>query len=118
MEEEIEVETYGPITQPEKKESGNYVFPKGLGQAMAKVSPRTQYEAGMMSMIFIMLGLLVTTIYTVFFTGASLFLKIFVPFNTLCGFVLLSSYLVTTFQQYQSYLMAMGVMNDTEEITE
>jgi cellulose synthase/poly-beta-1,6-N-acetylglucosamine synthase-like glycosyltransferase len=102
-----------PISKP-KKESGNYVFPKKVGSAMSKISPRTQYEASMMAMTFIMFGLLITTIY-IWFTDVSLFLKIFTTFNSICGFVFLSSFLVTTFQQYQSFLMAMGIMEDKNE---
>lgn len=102
------------VIKEREPENGNYVFPKSVGSAMAKISPRTQYEASMMAMIFIMLGLLVTTIY-IWFTDLSLFLKIFTCFNSACGFVFLSSFLVTTFQQYQSYLMAMGIMEVQDE---
>lgn len=101
------------VTKP-KKEDGTYVFPKGTAKAMSKISPRTQYEAGMLSIVFIMVGLIATTIYTIFFTEVSLFLKIFIPFNALCGIVLMWSFLVTTFQQYQSYLMAMGIMEEQQ----
>jgi len=94
-----------------KKEKGNYVIPSPMAKAMAKVSPRTQYEAAMMSIIFIICGLLIMAIYYPF-TNATLFMKIFLPINSVCGIVLLSSYLVTTFQQYQSYLMAMGIMEE------
>ncbi|HUS49568.1 MAG TPA: hypothetical protein VMZ91_05350 [Candidatus Paceibacterota bacterium] len=94
-----------------KKEKGNYVIPSPMAKVMAKVSPRTQYEAAMMSIIFIICGLLIMAIYYPF-TNASLFMRIFLPINSICGIILLSSYLVTTFQQYQSYLMAMGIMED------
>lgn len=102
-----------PIIEP-KKEKGNYVFPKSVGNAMSKISPRTQYEAAMMAMVFIMFGLLASCIF-IWFTDLSLFMKIFTVFNALCGFVFLSSFLVTTFQQYQSFLMAMGIMEDKDE---
>jgi len=98
----------------QRKTKGNYIFGKGAGKTMNKISPRTQYEAAMMSMVFIMFGLIATAIYLPF-TGISLFLKIFIPFNSLCGLVLLSSFLVTTFQQYQSYLAVMGIMEVQDE---
>jgi len=95
----------------EQKTKGNYVFGKKGGSTMNKISPRTQYEAAMLSMIFIMIGLIAMSIYMPF-TDISLFLKIFIPFNSLCGLVLLSSFLITTFQQYQSYLAVMGLMEE------
>ena len=92
-------------------ETGNYVFPKKAASVMSKISPRTQYEASMLSIVFILFGLLITTVY-IWFTGVGLFLKIFTCFNALCGIVLMFSFLTTTFQQYQSYLMAMGIMGE------
>lgn len=95
--------------------TGNYIFPEKAGNFMSKISPRTQYEAAMMSLVCIMFGLAVMTIYMLFFREMTLFMKIFVPFNAICGIVLMSSYLVITFQQYQSYLMAMGIMEDKDD---
>jgi hypothetical protein len=96
----------------ERNETGNYVFPKAVAGAMKGISQRTQYEASMMAMIFIMLGLVFMMIYLPFFTKTSLLLKIGTIVNCLAGFVFLGSMLITTFQQYQNYLMLMGIIND------
>lgn len=95
--------------------TGNYVFPKKAGNVMSKISPQTTYEAGMLSLVFIMFGLVAVSVYMIFFSSTTLFMKIMIPFNALCGIVLMLSYLVTTFQQYQSYLMAMGIIFSEEE---
>jgi len=103
------------LEQNLRKTHGNYVIPKKIAVSMKNISPRTQYEAAMLSMIFIILGLIVMAIYMPFQQGLSLFLKIFLPFNSLCGVFLLSSFLVTTFQQYQSYLAVMGLMEERDK---
>jgi len=102
----------------ERKETGNYVFPGGIANAMKHISQRTIYEAGMMSMIFIMLGLVFMLIYIPFFTKSPLLLKIGTAVNCLAGFVLLGSWLVTNFQQYQSYLAVMGIIEEDVKMEE
>lgn len=103
------------LEQNLKKTDGTYVLPKKVAKKMVQISPRTQYEAAMMAMIFIIIGLIVMAIYMPFQPGLSLFLKIFLPFNSICGVILLSSFLVTTFQQYQSYLAVMGLLEEHNE---
>lgn len=98
----------------ERIEKGTYIFPSKIASAMKNISQRTQMEAQMMSMIFIMLGLLFMTIYLPFFTDMSLLLKIGTIVNCLAGFVFLSSYLTMTYQQYVSYLAIMGIINAGE----
>jgi len=91
---------------------GNYVFPEAASKFMKNLSQRTIYEASMMAMIMIMLGLLFMAVYIPFFTASSLLLKIGTAVNCLAGFVFLGSNLTNTFQQYQNYLMLMGIIND------
>jgi len=98
-----------------KKTKGNYVFPNILGKMMKGVSQRTQYEAEMLSLAFILGGLIFMGVYTVFFTGASVLIKIVVGINAVAGFVFLSSRLVTSFQQYNTYLAAMGILDTWNE---
>jgi len=96
-----------------KKTKGNYVFPKKLAKAMTTITPRTQYEASMLAMVFIILGLLFMFFYMPF-TQAGLFMKIFAMFNGACGMVFLFSFLVTTYQQYVSYLSVMNLLEAKE----
>jgi len=96
----------------ELTKEGNYVFPSKVAKFIKGISQRTQYESSMMAMIFIMLGLIFMMIYLPFFTKTSLLLKIGTIVNCLAGFVFLGSMLTTTFQQYQNYLMLMGIIND------
>jgi len=98
-----------------RKETGRYVFPKTMADFMKGLSQRTLYEAGMMSMIFIMLGLLFILIYLPFFTATPLILKIGTVVNCIAGFIFLSSYLANSYQQYVSYLAIMGIIAEEEK---
>ena len=97
-----------------RKTKGNYIFPNILASAMRGISQRTQYEAEMMSTTCILLGLIVMTILTIF-SGMTLWIKIVAVFNMMAGFVFLWSRLVTTIQQYYSYLQAVDLLNDWNE---
>ncbi len=100
-----------------QKTKGNYIYPSKFAKLMAGISPRTQYEASMMSMTFILLGLIASMIYIVFFMEVSLVMKIGITVNSLAGMVFLFSFLTTTFQQYQTYLVAVDLMDeDTDKI--
>ena len=88
------------------KEKHNYIFPNFVGNVMAKIDMRTQLEASMMSMTLILIGLILTTFYMIFYVTFPLWYKITVVINLLAGMGFISSNLITTFQQYQSYLNA------------
>ena len=93
-----------------KKDDKNYVFPNPMAKLMASIDQRTQYEASMMSILFILLGIIIMGFYAVFFSEMSLFMKIMISVNTGAGFMFLFSNLVTTYQQYRSYLEALDVL--------
>lgn len=90
----------------EEKLKHNYIFGDLLGKAMAKVDMRTQYEASMMSMSLMMIGLIVTGIYLIIYIQFALWYKIFLSINMLAGLVFFWSNLVTQFQQYNNYMEA------------
>lgn len=82
-----------------------YIFPNFLANAMAKVDFRTQLEATMMSLAFILIGLIVSAIYLIFYvSGLALWYKIFLAINAFAGFIFISSFLITTYQQYKTYM--------------
>ena len=91
-----------------------YVFPNKVAKAMKNISPRTQMEAALMAMLFIMIGLIIMIVY-VWFTELSLFMKIFTTANSLFGIMFLWSFLITTFQQYHTYLEAIGILVDENQ---
>ncbi len=98
-----------------KKTKGNYCFPNFLGKAMSNVGQRVQYESSLLSMALILIGIFVMACVTIFGTDFSLFIKVMTGVNIMAAFVFLSSSLVTTFQQYQTYLTIMGIMDNEED---
>lgn len=97
--------------KPKRKETGNYIFPKGIAKKMMKISIRTQMEASLMAMSFIIVGILASSIFLVFFTEIGLFTKIASSITMLAIVALLSSQIITQFQSYRAYLNVMGVIN-------
>ena len=88
--------------QKPKKEKYKYCFPDPMAKFMNKVDDRTQMEASLMSMFLLLIGLILFTLYIIFFSDWNWWMRGMTIFNSLCGFVFLFSYLVTTFQQYQA----------------
>jgi hypothetical protein len=82
-----------------------------VGKAMGKLSTQYQMEASMISIIIILLGLIIMAIYMMFLdiTG---FMKIMIVINAVAGFIFLSSFLATQYQQYQSFIMAQKIQED------
>lgn len=95
----------------ERKETGNYIFPNILTKMMKGVSQRTQYESEMMSLTFILFGIIIMSIYAIIYVDLSLFVKIMTIINMIAAFIFLSSRLVTSYQQYYNYMEVMGIIN-------
>lgn len=95
-----------------------YIFPDFLAKGMAKVDQRTQYEASMMSMTLISVGMVVTVIYFILYFDLKVWYKVILIINGVAGVIFMSSYLITTFQQYTSYMEALDFQNEMLDVTE
>ena len=91
-----------------EKEKFKFVFPNKLAKKMGQVSMRVQMEAGMLSQALLLLGLTFMVIFMAITQPNSLIYTIAVIFNLICGWILIGSYLVTTYQQYVNYMDAAG----------
>ncbi len=96
-----------------EKPKHKYVFPKKMANFMANVDMRTQMEAGMMSQFLLLIGLSIMMLFMIFFQEGSWWYKGLIIFNMAAAWILIGSYLVTTYQQYISYMEAMKI--DPEE---
>jgi len=90
------------------KEKYRYCLPNFLAKGMAKVDFRAQMQAGMLSQFLLLIGLSIMVVFMIFSGQTTGFYKFIVIFNLLCGWLLISSYLVTTYGQYVSYAEAIG----------
>jgi len=93
-----------------EQEKYSYALPDIMAKIMKKVDMRTQYESSILSMFFIMVGMVAFTVYLVFLAEFTLTFKILTAFNSFFGVVFMLSYLVTTYQQYVSYMETQEVM--------
>jgi len=87
-----------------KKTKGTYCFPNIIAKMLKGVSQRTQYESSLMSLTVILLGIMIMTFYTIFYSPLSVFVKVVGAVNMVAAFVFLTSHLAMTYQQYISYL--------------
>lgn len=101
----------------EQDKTYNYCIPNPMASFMSKIDDRTQMEASLMSMLLLLVGMIAFGVYLVAFTDFSWWFKGMTIFNSLCGFIFLFSYLVTTFQQYQSLMESQEIIGQfgTEE---
>ena len=104
------------MKKKKEKDTSNpkYIFPNFLAKAMSKVDMRTQYEASMLSMTFILFGIIATSIYFVITLDLATWYKVFLVLNALAGFLFISSFLITTYQQYKTYMIAYNFQKQTE----
>ena len=97
-----------------EKEKLKFVFPNIMAKMMKKVDMRTQMESSMMSMFLIMIGMTLMVIYLLIYGDMGIFYKCLIIFNLLCGFVFISSFLVTTYHQY-IHFMEMAEIDPAQE---
>lgn len=95
-----------------EKEKLSYIFPNMMAKMMKNVTMQTQLEASMMSMFMIMVGMVLMTIYLIIYGDMGFVYKGLILFNLCCAFLFISSFLVTTYQQYISYMEMAGIDPD------
>lgn len=86
-----------------KKEKNQYCLPAGMAKGLKKVSIETQYESSILGTFLILIGLIASGIYSIFFLKQDWWFKGLIIFNLISAIILLTSQLTTTYQQYNSY---------------
>ncbi len=97
------------MTKKKEKEKLKFIFPNMMAKMMKNVDMRTQMESSIMSMFMILVGMCLMTIYLIFFGDMGIVYKCLILFNLCCAFLFISSFLVTTYQQYVSYMEMAGI---------
>ena len=100
--------TEGPVeahmdTQEDKPK---FIFPNLIAKGMANLTTQYQMEASMLSLVIILIGMIIIAVYTIFFLELNLFMNIMIGINAVAGFVFLTSFLVTQYQQYLSFMIS------------
>lgn len=92
------------------QEDYSYCFPDKMAKVMKKMDMRTQMEAGLLSMFFILVGMLAFTVYVIFFAAFSIWFKILTAFNSFWGLVFMVSFLVSQYQSYVTYMQTVEAL--------
>ena len=92
--------------------SPKYIFPDFLAGIMSKIDLRTQYEASMLSMTLMSMGLVITIAYLLIYVHFPVWYKVVLVINGIAGLIFMWSYLVTTYQQYKNYMEAVNFQKE------
>lgn len=92
--------------------NNDFMFSPEVARTMRVIDIGIQYESTIVALSFLMTGMLLFVIYIIFFAPYTLIMKFFVVFNSLCGFVLMGSMLVTAYQQFVSYKESTTAISD------
>jgi hypothetical protein len=104
--------------RPKNKLDHKYVFPNFLASAMKNTDVKTQLRAAMLSMLLLLIGMILMSVYTIIYLQQGWIFKGLILFNVAAGFLFMTSYLVTTFQQYVSYMAAIEVQGIMEGLNQ
>lgn len=94
----------------------DFIFSPKTAEKLRDVKTGIQFESTIVSLLGLIIGTLLMVIYIAFFTGQSLIMKGFLVFNAICGIGLLSSMLVTQYQQFVMYTMSEKIMDNINSI--
>ena len=83
--------------------SDDFIFSPDVAKNLKKIDMGIQYETSIIATFFLIVGLLLFVIYTIFFTPYSVIIKVFIAFNSLFAMVLMGSMLITNYQQFIAY---------------
>jgi hypothetical protein len=95
-----------------KDKSDDFIFSSKVANTMKAIDIATQYEASILSLFCLMIGILLFVIYVIFLAPYNLITKIFIAFNSICGVVLMGSMLVTNYQQLMAHKESTKMLGD------
>jgi len=87
----------------------DYIFPDIIAKVLRKPSDRTQLEASLIGVTFMLLGSLGMAIYFIGFTDMSIWFKILLGFGEIGILSFQFSLLVTTYIQYYTLKKTLGL---------
>jgi uncharacterized membrane protein len=108
----IAINIFVKIKNRKGKTDDDFIFPTKVANTMKAIDISTQYEASILSMFCLIIGMLLFLIYVIFIAPYNLILKIFIAFNSVCGIVLMASMLVTNYQQLMAHKESTKMLGD------
>ena len=83
-----------------------------ISKMMSGLSTQYQMEASMISLVIILIGMTLIACYSIFFLNLNMFMRIMIGINSVAGFVFLSSFFITQYQQYKSFMSALEIQEE------
>lgn len=81
----------------------NFIFSPKTAEVMKAIDISTQYEASILALFCLLVGMVLFLIYVLFIAPYTLFIRLFICFNTVCGIILMGSMLITNYQQFVAH---------------
>ena len=100
------------IKDRKKDKSDSFIFPDKVANTMKVIDIATQYEASILSIFCLMIGILLFVIYVIFLAPYNWITKAFVAFNSICGLFLMGSMLITNYQQLVAHKESTRMLGD------
>jgi len=102
------------IFKTKPSDDSNYIFGERLGDKMKTTPQKFIYEVMMMSLSFIIVAGIASSIFSVFFTEISIVYKIIISISGVFGALFMLMILITTFQQYKQLIEAQDMLKVME----
>ena len=99
------------------KTDDNFIFPDKVADVMKVIDMETQYEASILSLFCLIVGMILFTIYIIFLAPYHWLMKIFISLNTFMGVILMGSMLVTNYQQFISHKQSKQMLADLSKFS-
>lgn len=100
------------MENPTNEKESKPLWKNNLGKSLLKFSLKEQFEISLISLLGLILALLITSIYLIFFSDMSMFMKVMLAINGIFGISFLTSFLATTYQQYINFISVTQAMGD------
>lgn len=94
----------------------DYIFPDKIAKVLRKPSERTQLEASLVGITFILLGTIGLAIYFIFFTEMSAWFKVLLSLSEIGIISFQLSTLTTTYIQYHILKTTLGLYPEDKKL--
>jgi Ca2+/Na+ antiporter len=108
----VAINIFIKIKNRKGKTDDDFIFSPKIANTMKAVSIETQYEASILSIFCLMVGMLLFVIYVIFIAPYNWIMKVFIAFNSICGIVLIGSMLVTNYQQLMAHKESIKMLGE------
>lgn len=92
-------------------EPNAFIFPDNIARGMKKMDVAIQYESSVLSSALLIVGIILFTIYYVFFTSSNWVIKSLIIFNCVCGIGLMGGMMITYYHQLIAYRESTAFIN-------